>query len=187
MSPVIGEGLAAELAAGAMEAAAEETWRRFYEATARPLWAFLAAAPRDGALADDLMQESFVRLLAADFHATSEEHRRRYLFRIACNLLHDHRRAARRLAVPVEDLDLVSGEPDPERLAARRDLWRALDALKPRDRALVWLAHVEALPHDAIGELLGLGRASVRVQLFRARKRLAAQLTRSPSLPGESR
>ncbi len=178
MNPSAGEALVADAVPPAAAAIAEGAFRRFYEATARPLWAFLAAATRDSALADDLMQESFVRLLASGFQAESAEHRRRYLFRIASNLLHDHRRASRRILVPLDEAELLAAGSATDRGAERRDLWRALSTLTPRDRQLLWLAHIEEMTHAEIAGVLGLARASVRVLLFRARRRLAAALDR---------
>ena len=55
---------------------------------------------------------------------------------------------------------------------------RLFGELKPRERALLWLAHVEEADHNEIGAALGLKSKSVRVLLFRARKRLAEILTR---------
>ena len=67
----------------------------FYERSARPLWAYLVRASSDAALADDLMQESYVRFLCAErapsLNDDGEVSARLYLFRIATNLLHDHR------------------------------------------------------------------------------------------------
>jgi RNA polymerase sigma-70 factor (ECF subfamily) len=60
----------------------------------------------------------------------------------------------------------------------RHDMSRAFSELKPQERALLWLAHVEESDHAEIGEALGVKAASVRVLLFRARKRLAELLTR---------
>ena len=62
----------------------------FYERTARPLWAYLARVSGDPALADDLVQESFVRMLGAATPMDGEVHAKRYLFRIATNLLKDY-------------------------------------------------------------------------------------------------
>ena len=48
--------------------------------------------------------------------------------------------------------------------------------LAPRDRALLWLAHVEGYDHREIARVLGLQESSVRVILFRARKKLEKEL-----------
>ena len=42
-----------------------ERFAAFYERSARPLWAYLARVSGDPSLADDLMQESYVRFLCA--------------------------------------------------------------------------------------------------------------------------
>ena len=64
-----------------------DEFAEFYQRSSRPLWAYLARASGDAALADDLMQESFVRFLCADTPGDGEVARRRYLFRIGSNLL----------------------------------------------------------------------------------------------------
>src|SRR5882762_10483101 len=47
-----------------------------------------------------------------------------------------------------------------------------------QERALLWLAHVEGSSHEEIGEALGVKEKSVKVMLFRARKRLGALLSK---------
>lgn len=181
-------------AAGATVASAGERpfdaagFRAFYEATARPLWAYLsrAASPE---LADDLVQEAFYRLLRSDFVPESDAHAKNYLYRIATNLMRDHfRRVGRRTAAGE-----VEADPEPEdsparepvaadepgrRVRMRRDVRRFLDRLSPKDRRLLWLAHVEGASHREIAEVLAVEEASVRVLVFRARRRLAAMLER---------
>ncbi len=78
--------------------------------------------------------------------------------------------------MPLEDWDAASAGVEP---GARIDLERALRTLRPKERELLYLAHVEALDHRAIAELVGARPASVRVLLFRARRRLAAALDRA--------
>jgi RNA polymerase sigma-70 factor (ECF subfamily) len=48
--------------------------------------------------------------------------------------------------------------------------------LTSRERALLWLAYVEGNSHDDIAAALGLGRRSIKVLLFRARRRLSELL-----------
>ena len=70
----------------------EEAFRTFYELTARPVRVYLARMTGDDRLADDLLQETYYRFLRANQTFDSDDHRRNYLFRIATNLVHDHRR-----------------------------------------------------------------------------------------------
>src|SRR5580658_7838555 len=81
-----------------------EAFARFYERSARQLWAYLARTSGDPGLADDLMQESFVRFLAASrpgfsFQDGGEVACRKYLFRIGTNLLRDHWRRPRQSSI----------------------------------------------------------------------------------------
>src|SRR5580693_2884482 len=70
----------------------EETFRAFYERSARGVWAYLARITGDRQMADDLLQETFYRFLRAAATHDSEEHRRNSLYRIATNLARDARR-----------------------------------------------------------------------------------------------
>jgi len=52
----------------------------------------------------------------------------------------------------------------------------AMAQMRPRDRQLLWLAHAEGYSHREIAEVTGLGCASVRLLLFRARRKIAKLL-----------
>jgi RNA polymerase sigma-70 factor, ECF subfamily len=153
----------------------EAEFSRFYAAVAPRLWSYVRAHVPDQAAADDVAQEAFTRFLASNFAPASEEDLVRYLYRTATNLLRDRgRRASRGTLVPLAEAD--RGEsPQP---AAAIDLVRALRALPPKDRQLLWLAHAQGFDHREIAEIVGAGAASIRVMLFRARQRLAALLGR---------
>jgi RNA polymerase sigma-70 factor, ECF subfamily len=161
-----------------------EAFAGFYERSARGLWAYLARVSGDAALADDLMQESFVRFLTAagaPGMADGEVAGRRYLFRIATNLLRDHWRRPRASSleeVPEEffaQRDAGRGWAD-ESLDAAAALGPALERMKPRERQLLWLAHAEGYSHKEIAEVTGLASASIRLLLFRARHKMAKLL-----------
>ena len=163
----------------------EDTFRAFYDRTARPVWVYLARITGDRALADDLLQESYYRFLRAERSFDSESHRRNYLYRIATNLAHDRHRSRRgvvSVAVPAEhDPSALVSHDDVAGDAERRtDLGRAMAKLKPREREMLWLAYAQGSSHEEIAESLGLRRASIKMLLFRARRRLAALLTGQP-------
>jgi RNA polymerase sigma-70 factor (ECF subfamily) len=156
----------------------EEAFRGFYERTARTLRAYLARVTGDAALADDLLQESYYRLLRARGGYESEAHRRNALFRIATNLMHDNNRRARH-APAIADADqanLTSRPGEAEATERATDLSRAMARLKPRERELLWLAYAQGSSHREIAECLGLRTGSVKLLLFRARRRLAGLL-----------
>lgn len=161
----------------------EEAFRPFYERTARPLWAYLARISGDRRLADDLLQETYYRFLKSGASMDDETHRRHYLFRIATNLVMDskRRRNVEQMAGQPDAENAVRAPGDPAGDAARRlDVGRAMARLRPRDRALVWLAYVNGSSHKEIAEALGLQTTSIKLLLFRARRRLAALLHERP-------
>jgi RNA polymerase sigma-70 factor, ECF subfamily len=153
----------------------EDTFRAFYERTSRPLWAYLVRLGGSRTDADDLVQETYYRLLRAGIAFDDEGHRRRYLYTIATNLVLDRRR--RSLTRPEAPMptraDDLPGASDASRMEHRAVVRGAMARLRPRDRALLWLAYAQGASHDEIGAVLGLRSASVRSMLFRARQRFS--------------
>jgi RNA polymerase sigma-70 factor (ECF subfamily) len=181
--------VALEIPVGIAEAirpkAAEVTqaeFENFYRETARPLWAYLRRICGDPALADDLLQESYLRFCRARARAGDTTGWKPYLYRIATNLVADWWRHAGHgpvVGASENSESPVQAGPDSEAVSIRRrDVDRAFAALKPRERALLWLAYVEGLEHREIALSLGLSRGSIKVLLFRARRKLAEVLER---------
>jgi RNA polymerase sigma-70 factor (ECF subfamily) len=154
----------------------EDTFRAFYERTARGIWAYLARVTGDRQLADDLLQETFYRFLRAAATHQSEEHRRNSLYRIATNLARDARRRSLTHAVSGLAGDEIERVPSVDHTASTErsaDFTRAMQHLKPRERAMLWLAYAEGASHREIASILGLRPASLKPLLFRARRKLA--------------
>lgn len=152
----------------------EAEFRAFYERTAPQLRGYLRRVTGDASIADDLLQESYLRLLRAPLAPTEDAHRKHYLFRVATNLLRDHFRAAKRSFAPLsENASPVSVDRD---LGLKRDFEKLLVELKPRERELLWLAYVEGYRHEEIAKLMSCRAASIRPMLFRARGKLAELL-----------
>ena len=161
----------------------EARFETFYRRTAGGLWSYLYRMTADAAAADDLLQKSFFRLLRANPTVESEEHLRRWMFRTATNLALDHFRETKRERVRSEEQVRSEAAPFDTPEGLRHDMMKVFSELKPRERALLWLAHVEEANHADIGDALGLGEKSVKVMLFRARKRLGEMLTRKGLAP----
>jgi RNA polymerase sigma-70 factor (ECF subfamily) len=154
----------------------EDAFRAFYDRTSRALWGYLSRTSGDRQVADDLLQECYYRLLKSHVAFESEAHRRNYLYRIATNLVRDTRRGSRPLfadGVDVGELEAPQGPADPEQ---RADVRRAMGRLKPRERALLWLAYAQGSSHSEIADVLGLKTGSIKLLLFRARRKLAGLL-----------
>ena len=163
----------------------EQEFRAFYARTARSLRAYIASSCGNPSLADDLVQDSFFRLLRVRLpRDMGEAHRRNYLFRIATNLIRDHFRRNKRVFGPLEEIAVH--ERTSEKVQLREDLAGALRDLKPRQRELLWLAYVEGSKHTEIAESLGLKAQSIRPMLFRARQKLAALLKKKGLAPAGS-
>ena len=158
----------------------DEAFAGFYERSARSLWAYLARTSGDRSLAEDLMQESYVRFLCAahppSHLAEGEVACRRYLFQIATNLLRDHWRRPKSTSIEEIPEDCFAKNNDAGRSDSQMMLGPALAQMRPRDRQLLWLAHAEGYSHREIAEVTGLGSASVRLLLFRARRKIARLL-----------
>ena len=151
-----------------------DAFNGFYERTARPVWAYLARVSGNSALADDLLQETYLRFLGAKI-PDGEVACRHYLFRIASNLLRDHWR--RLEPVPLDQLSentlIAPSNVNDSSMEARRTLASAFPRLRPRDRQLLWLAYAEGASHREIAEITGLRETSIRLLLFRAKRKLA--------------
>lgn len=158
----------------------EDAFRAFYDRTSGPLWGYLSRVSGDRQLADDLLQETYYRFLKSHASFENDAHRRNYLYRIATNLMHDAKRGSR----PVFDEGVeIAGIPAAEGTASaeqRTDVRRALGRLKPRERAMLWLAYAQGSSHSEIAEALGVKTGSIKLLLFRARRKLARLLEVRP-------
>ncbi|HEV2962826.1 MAG TPA: sigma-70 family RNA polymerase sigma factor [Candidatus Angelobacter sp.] len=165
----------------------DEAFNLFYQRTARPLWAYLARVSGSSSLADDLLQESYLRFLCSGNRGQDEESRRRYLFRIASNLLRDHWR--RPVVAALDELPEFAAPDgrDSERIDSQSILGPALAQMKPRERQLLWLAYAEGSTHREIAEITGLGAPSIRLLLFRARRKMARLLRQRKLVAGRNK
>jgi len=175
-----------ELARKGEEVAYRELLRRYQ----RPVFSLIYRMVRDRELAEDLAQETFVKVLNALDRYRPEYKFSSWVFKIANNASIDHLRR--------KELDTLSleGGPDattPERVEATalqlgdqtespldeleaRELGstieKAIGRLRPEYRSCIILRHVEGRPYDEIAGILDLPLGTVKTYIHRARAEL---------------
>ncbi|QDU84603.1 ECF RNA polymerase sigma factor SigE [Planctomycetes bacterium Pla163] len=130
--------------------------------------------------ADDLTQETFVRAWRRREQFDGRGSVEGWLLRIAVHLARDHQRRTPRPALELDvERDRDRG-PGPEGVASRRELERALRlaiaSLPQRLRAPLVLRVVEERPYEEVARILELAPGTVRIQVMKARRRLARAL-----------
>ncbi len=164
----------------------EHEFQEVYHRQGRAVWAYLYRVTGNAADADDLLQDTFCRLLATPLATRAAGDLRAYVFRIASNAAIDRwRRQGRRERTEAPGNVEPAGPDSQGGIALRQDVARTLREMKPRDRVMLWLAYVEGTEHRDIAATLGLKPGSVPVLLFRARKKLAGLLRQKGLGPGE--
>ena len=130
-------------------------------------------------LAQDFAQETFVRAFTKIDTFRGDAAFGTWIVAIATTVSLNGLRKVKRFRTRETPLDdqmtggsRVSGvEPD-----LRADLYRAIDRLPERSRAVFVLHDVEGYTHREIGEILGIKTGTSKSQLFRARSRLRDEL-----------
>ncbi len=144
----------------------EQRVARLFELLRNPVYYYLLAALNDAAEAEDITQETFLRLYAQLHRGRAVENVRLYVFRVAHNLAFDERRRGQSLtwldAPSSEQLRalLSEGGLNPEQQALRQEKYERLQAglrrLSPQERQCL-LLRFEGLPYREIGDVLGIG------------------------------
>jgi RNA polymerase sigma factor (sigma-70 family) len=130
------------------------------------------AVGRDGA--EDCFQETFLSALRAYPKLKDGSNLRGWLLTIAHHKAIDHHRARGRAPVPVaEPAEIAAGNGIPE---PDEELWTAVAALPPKQRAAVALRYGSDLPHNEIAAALGCSPEAARRSLHEGLKRLRKEL-----------
>lgn len=153
----------------------------------RPVAGFILRMVGDSDIANDLAQETFVRVYEARRRYRAHSGFRGWLFTIAANLARNHNRwrarhPTKRLGGPETEgmPDPPDTRPQPDVEADRLELAaavRAAVARLPEDlRVAVLLAEYQGLRQDEIARAIGCSRKAVEMRLYRARAELRKHL-----------
>ena len=168
---------------------------RVYDEYRPRLYGFLLRMSRSRTVAEDLLDETWLRLVSRVRSLRPDTRLGAWLFTVARNLYWSHRRAC--LLEETREPDLLtlwpspSPWPSPFELAATSELERrvetALAGLQPHHReALLLVAHEGLTPGEA-ATVSGITPEAFRQRLSRARAALAEKLELTPSTAGTKR
>ena len=137
---------------------------------------------RDPDLMDDVLQEAYLRAFRALPRFEARAGFGTWLHRIAYNACMDELRRRRRrpwlrFAESGLEEEPAPDEPLDDRAARSSAVRAALAALRPEERAAVWLVDAEGRDYREVAELTGVAEGTVASRLNRARTGLRRALT----------
>jgi len=152
------------------------------------LYRYLLRQLRQPALADDVFQDVWQRVIAARTEWKPDASFATWLYRIAHNRMADHWRARPyRPQAPADADERMARIPDPntpERTLSefeqRRTLQLGLDQLPPEQREVLMLRLEQELTLEQIAAITGVGRETVKSRLRYAMDKLRTRLSDAP-------
>jgi RNA polymerase sigma-70 factor (ECF subfamily) len=156
----------------------------------RPIYNYLLRMTQNQAEAEDLTQETFIRVHRSLSTFRGEASLSTWIYRIATNVSHDHfRRRATRQAEATLSLEEMESDgewlvdktsPSPEKLVDQSEIIACVQSfvqrLPPNYRAVLVLSDLQSLKNREITDVLGLSLSAVKIRLHRARNKLRAAL-----------
>jgi len=172
----------------------EPAFRELVRRYERPVFSLVYRMVRDREAAEDLAQDTFVKVLNHIDRYSPEFKFSSWLFKIANNVAIDHLRRRRVDTVSIDGapdattaaeveasaIQLAAEQESPLDELASRELGsaieRAIGALRPQYRACIMLRHVEGRSYEEIAATLDLPLGTVKTYIHRARHELRRAL-----------
>ena len=144
---------------------------------------FILAYVKDEWVADDLIQETFVRVQKNLDSIKDSSKTSSWIFRIAHNLCHDHYRQSKRSSLGAQRIQQTL-EPFKEALVQKEleqqqmgeCVQDKMDLLPQDFRTVLILSDIMAFSHKEIAEILDISVSNIKVRIHRARKKFRSIL-----------
>jgi RNA polymerase sigma factor (sigma-70 family) len=149
-----------------------------FERYKRPLYGFFYGLNKDQELSEDLVQNTFFRILKYRHLFRGEGDFKTWMFHIARNVSHDHYRKTKiKMKEAVEKWENRLGHEetqaaDMEHADEHQMLSKAMDLLPTDKREILLLSKYQEKKYKEIGEILGCSEGAVKVKVFRALQEL---------------
>jgi RNA polymerase sigma-70 factor (ECF subfamily) len=158
-------------------------FRALFEAHQDKVYSIAWRYSGDRAVALDIAQEIFLKLLSSIHEFRGEAGFETWLYRVVVNCCLDHRRRTRRVGLFLERLLEGFSTPretvlhDLMRAEMSEQVQRGIASLAPEQRIVVALRYTEGLPYEKIAEILRCSPGTVASRLNRAHKILERRLS----------
>lgn len=147
----------------------------------------------DAAAAQDIAQDTFLKLFSAIDGFRGESGFESWLYRLVVNRCFDQKRRTKRLMPLVDELFAVMRAPDERildevlRSEMSAHVTSVVASLPPEQRMAVVLRYTQNLSYDEIGEILGCSSGTVGSRLNRAHRVIARRLSHLVNPKGRTR
>lgn len=154
------------------EAMARQALSQLYRRYSQRIYTYCRKVTGDSMAAEDLLQETFVRLFEAGKKGRDLDNFPAYLMTIARNMCLTHRARNQRALVPVEDFHLTVRDVPYEQQELLQLIQASLELLPEDYREAFVLREYNGLTYQEIAEVIGQSIDVVKVRIFRAKKKL---------------
>jgi RNA polymerase sigma-70 factor (ECF subfamily) len=157
----------------------EPTTAAIWSDLSADLWRFIRRRVSDEHVADDLLQEAFVRIHRHLGDLKEADRLVAWVYQIARNVVHDHFRKAPGATLPLGDSDPpdeVEGQWDAVRSRAAEWLDELIQQLPENYREAVRLSEIEGLPQQEVANRMGLSLSGAKSRIQRGRALLKGVL-----------
>ncbi len=168
-----------------------EDFRKLYDVYSVPVYKFILGMVGNESEADDVTQETFIKVFYKLKKLKDPGYFQFWLYRIARNEVYQrHRQLKRRSEVSIDNEEIGyyefisddKDELDPEKQIMSRELdsviRKALLSLKPKYRDVFVLAVQEKMSYEEISQIVGRSVVSVKTDIYRARQAVKEKLNR---------
>jgi RNA polymerase sigma-70 factor, ECF subfamily len=151
---------------------------RLFNGQHRRIYMVALRIVRDPAVADEVVQETFLNAWMGWTAFRGESSRETWVYGIGIRCALKALRTEMRIHTISDSEAVIEKLADSQRgpVETSIDLERAITRLPPRARTVFVLRDVEGFAVDEVAALLGMAAGTVKAHLFNARKRLAADL-----------
>lgn len=152
----------------------EQIWIKFNA----KLKSFIISKVKEDALADDLLQEVFIKIHRQIGHLKDQNKLQSWVYQVARNTVYDHfRKPVRKSDLSVEEIEVTVEENDDHYMSETiKDMVKMMDELPADYCDVLCLTELGAMSHKDYAEKAGISLTATKTRAFRARNMLKDML-----------